>query len=58
MTWIFNIVGVVDIINALVQGVGAELYKYALGFNWYILNYYVPVLVVTHVMMIYRLVKK
>ncbi len=33
VTWIFNIVGMIDIINALVQGVGAQLYKYALGFN-------------------------
>ena len=58
VTWIFNIVGILDIINALAQGVGAELYKYNLGFNWYILNFYVPVLVVTHAMMLYRLGRK
>ena len=58
MAWIFNIVGVIDIINALYQGIGAELYQYSLGFNWYILTYYVPALVVSHAMMIYRLVKK
>lgn len=58
VAWIFNIVGVLDLINALRVGVGAKLYEYALGFNWYILNYYVPLLIVTHVIMIYWLVKK
>lgn len=56
--WIFNIVGVLDIINALRLGVGEKLYDYPLGFNWYILNYYVPVLIVTHVIMISWLIKK
>lgn len=28
VAWIFNIVGIADIVNALIQGVGAELYKY------------------------------
>ena len=50
--WVFNIVGVADIIMALVQGVTAHLYEFELGFNWYILTYYVPMLIVTHFMMI------
>ncbi|MGI9543726.1 MAG: hypothetical protein ACR2MX_10735 [Cyclobacteriaceae bacterium] len=58
LAWIFNIVGILDIVNALRVGVGAKLYEYALGFNWYILNYYVPLLIVTHVVMVYWLVKK
>jgi hypothetical protein len=56
--WSFNIVGVLDIINALRLGVGEKLYDYSLGFNWYILNYYVPVLIVTHVIMISWLIRK
>ena len=57
VTWLLNLVGLADIVLALVQGVEARLYEYELGFNWYILTYYVPVLVVTHVMMIMRLIK-
>lgn len=55
IVWLFNIVGVLDIVNALFQGINYELYTYDLGFNWYILNFYVPMLIVTHVMMIWRL---
>ena len=58
VTWVFNLVGIADIVLALIQGVGAGLYQYDLGFNWYILTYYVPVLVVTHVMMLRMLIKK
>ena len=56
VVWLFNIVGVLDITNALFQGINAEVYTYDLGFNWYILNFYVPMLIVTHVMMIRRLI--
>ena len=58
VAWIFNGVGIADIVLALVRGVGAELYQYELGFNWYILNYYVPFLMVSHGLMVYRLVKR
>lgn len=57
LTWGFSIVGIVDIGVAMSQGIGAELYKYPLGFNWYILNFYVPALIVTHIMIVHRLVK-
>jgi hypothetical protein len=55
VTWLFNIVGIVDIFVALLQGVRVQLFSYSIGFNWYILNFYVPVLCVTHVMITQRL---
>lgn len=58
VAWVFNIVGLGDIAFAMWKGIGARLYTYPLGFNWYILNFYVPVLLVTHIMMVHRLVKK
>lgn len=58
VAWIFNLVGIADIVLALVQGIRGELYQYALGFNWYILNYYVPFLIVSHALMVYRLLKR
>lgn len=53
--WLFNIVGVLDVINALFQGISNQLYLYPLGFGWYVLNFYVPMVIVTHVLMIRKL---
>jgi hypothetical protein len=55
--WVFSVVGLLDIAMAIVHGVIAHLYEYDLGFNWYILNYYVPMLIVTHVVVIWRLLR-
>ncbi|SRR6266700_8165860 len=56
--WIFNIFGALDIINAFRVGIGAKLYDYPLGFNWYILNFYTPLLIVSHFMIFSMLIKK
>lgn len=58
VTWLFTIVGIADIVMAIVHGMGSHLYEYALGFNWYILNFYVPALIVTHVMIVARLLRR
>ena len=56
-TWLFTVVGISDIILAVRVGVTQQLYEHGLGFNWYILNYYVPVLCVTHVMILRLLLR-
>src|SRR6266849_3492665 len=56
VAWAFNILGVADIVIATAAAINAKLYQYALGFNWYIVNFYVPIGIVTHAMMIYKLV--
>jgi hypothetical protein len=38
VVWVFNIVGVLDIMQALFHGISSELYTYSLGFNWYLSN--------------------
>ena len=53
LVWLFNVVGTVDLLNALrhvnvVQGFGA---------TWYIPTLFVPVLLVTHFMIFVRLLK-
>lgn len=58
VTWLFTVVGIADILLAGARGVGARLYEYELGFNWYILNFYVPALIVTHVMILSRLLRR
>ena len=54
LIWLFNIVGTIDLVNALSQ---AQAVPY-LGAAWYIPTFWVPVLLVTHVMIFARLLKK
>lgn len=55
LVWIFTVVGVADLVFATYKAVGAEMYKFPMGWNWYILNFYVPMLVVSHMMIVQRL---
>lgn len=54
LVWMFNIVGTVDLLNALRQ---AEVVP-NLGTTWYIPTFVVPILLVTHVMIFARLFKE
>ncbi len=54
LVWLFNIVGTVDLMNALRQ---AEAVPH-LGAAWFIPTFWVPVLLVTHFMIFARLLKK
>ncbi len=53
LAWVLNLVGFVDLANALRQ---AEAIP-QLGVTWYIPTFIVPVLLVTHIMMIARLAR-
>lgn len=53
MVWLFNIVGTLDLFNALRQ---SEVIP-ALGTTWYIPTFFVPLLLVTHGMIFARLIK-
>ena len=55
LVWIFNLVGTVDLLNALFQGsrLGVEL-----GAAYYIPTFAVPALLVTHAMIFARLVRR
>jgi len=54
LVWVLNIVGTVDLLNALRQ---ADAVPY-LEAAWYIPTLWVPVLLVTHFMMFARLIRK
>src|SRR5262249_27581579 len=56
--WLFSVVGVADLVYATYKAVGASTYKYYLGWNWYILNFYVPMLVVAHVMILQQSLRR
>jgi hypothetical protein len=53
LAWVFSIVGLADLANALRQD-GAILY---MGATWFIPTFVVPILLVTHVMVITRLLR-
>lgn len=52
LLWLFNLVGAADLFNALVQAEAVPYFRSA----WYIPTFVVPLLLVTHFMMLKRLV--
>jgi|UniRef100_A0A7C3DGX5 hypothetical protein len=54
LLWVFNLVGTLDFINAIYQGVRVGLPHYQLGATWFIITLYVPALLVVH-LLIFRL---
>ncbi len=56
LVWLFTAVGVGDLALATWKAVGAQMYTFFMGWNWYILNFYVPMLVVGHALIVYLLV--
>ncbi|MGK0190031.1 MAG: hypothetical protein ACI9R3_005850, partial [Verrucomicrobiales bacterium] len=53
LVWVFNLVGTVDLVNALRQ---AEAIPH-LGVTWFIPTFLVPVLLITHGLIFARLLK-
>jgi hypothetical protein len=58
VAWAFNLIGIADLLVSTGYAINAKMYQIPIGFNWYIVNFYVPALIVTHAMMVYRLVPK
>lgn len=56
LVWVFNLVGTLDLVNALYQGTRLEVAP-QLGAAWYIPTFLVPALLVTHVMIFARLLR-
>jgi hypothetical protein len=57
VAWLVNIVTSLDWVYAGFLAASNQLVTYPMGGNWYIINYYVPVIGVIHVMIFARLVK-
>jgi hypothetical protein len=56
--WVFSVVGVADLVFATMKAVAAEIYRFPMGWNLYILNFYVPMIVVSHLMIIRYLLRR
>jgi hypothetical protein len=57
VAWVVNLVTSLDWVYAGSVAASNELVTYPLGGNWYIINYYVPVLGVIHLMIFSRLIR-
>jgi len=58
LVWVFSVIGIADLVFATMKAVAAEMYRFPMGWNWYILNFYVPMIVVGHVMIIRYLLRR
>ena len=56
LVWLFNVVGTVDLMNAVFQGLRLQILD-SLGAAWYIPTFLVPALLVTHFMIFSRLLR-
>jgi hypothetical protein len=53
--WLCMIVGNLDTLNAIIQSMRYNVFTYALGFNWVIVTMYVPVLLVSSLLIFMQL---
>lgn len=58
LVWAFSVVGIADLVFATLKAIAAEMYRFPMGWNWYILNFYVPMIVVSHVMIVRHLLRR
>jgi hypothetical protein len=57
VAWVVNVITSLDWLNAGYLAASSRMVTYAMGGNWYIISYYVPVIGVIHVMIFARLFK-
>lgn len=58
LIWIFSLVGIGDLLLAMVNSIRFDATSYTIGSSWFTLNYFVPILWVTHIAIIVMLIKK
>jgi len=55
--WLFNLVGIIDLLYALYEGAMIGLPDFHLGVAWFIPTFYVPLLLVSHVIVFWFLLR-
>jgi hypothetical protein len=48
--WLTNVVGIADLLNALVGGITANVATLGMGSFWYVVVFLVPILWIAHVL--------
>ena len=54
----FLVVGVADMLIVFPTAIIGKLYSYPLGFNWYVVTFYVPMVLISQIMIGYWLLSK
>ena len=55
--WLFTVVGITDMLIASITGVSARVMHIPIGFNLYIATFYMPMVIVSHVLIVLILLK-
>jgi hypothetical protein len=58
LIWLFSLVSVIDLVYSTARAAGSQMYTYYMGWSWYIVNFYVPMLMVSQVMIIYYMLTR
>lgn len=58
LLWVFNVVGLVDLLVANYQAITVNLWTYQLGPAWYLGTFLVPALIVAHVLIFVLLLRR
>src|SRR5262245_13932977 len=58
LVWLFSIISVADLVYSTARAVGSQMYTFYMGWSWYIVNFYVPMLIVSQVMIVYYLIMR
>jgi hypothetical protein len=58
LVWLFSILSVADLVYSTARAVGSQMYTFYMGWSWYIVNFYVPMLMVSQVMIVYYLIRR
>ena len=57
LVWVFSLVGMGDLLLALINAMRFDATSYTIGVNWFALNYFVPALWVTHIAIVLLLIR-
>jgi hypothetical protein len=55
---VMSAVGILDLFNSTADGIATNMLAHASGLTWLILNFYVPVLWVTHILILWQLIAR
>ena len=58
LVWIFSLVGMGDLLLALINALRFDATSYTIGASWFTLNFFVPALWVTHIAIVLLLVRR
>ncbi len=57
LVWLFSIVSIADLIIGTARAVAVQMFQFFIGWSWYLLTFYVPLLVVSQVLIVSQLVR-